>query len=126
MNLLLIEDYPSIQDIYKEVLTKAGHQVEVIADGATALSRLQDNQYDLVILDILLPNLTGVELLRKVQKLKKKNKFPKVLVLSDFDKPELVQEVLKLGAVKYLIKVDYTPAEIVKIIEDVAAGEPSH
>lgn len=121
MRFLLVEDYPSIQDIYKEVFEGHGHSVEVVNDGEQALKKLETETYDLIGLDILLPNMDGVEFLKALKA--KSDKLPKILVLSDFDKPELVEEVKAMGVLDYLIKVEYTPQELVKLMEKYATGK---
>lgn len=121
MRFLLIEDYPSIQEIYKEVFENRGHEVDICSDGRIALAKLDANKYDLITLDILLPRVGGVEFL---QKLKQQFKpMPKVVVLSDFDKPDLVRKVKSMGVLDYLLKADYTPKELVAMLEQYAAGK---
>ena len=121
MKFLLVEDYPSIQEIYKEVFEDKGHQVDVCSDGRIALAKLDANKYDLIALDILLPKVGGVEFLKKLKKDFKP--MPKVLVLSDFDKPDLVEQVKSMGVVGYLIKAEYTPSQLVSLLEKYATDE---
>ncbi|HEX9679765.1 MAG TPA: response regulator [Candidatus Saccharimonadales bacterium] len=121
MKFLLVEDYPSIQDIYREVIEDNNHKVDVVSDGEAALKKLKDNTYDLIILDILLPKVDGLEFMKRL--VARPGDRPKVLALSDFDKPELVKEMRQLGVVDYLIKVNYTPHQLVKLLEMYASGE---
>lgn len=121
MKLLLVEDYPSIQDIYQEVFQNAGHHVDLVGDGEQALKKLKHETYDLILLDILLPNVDGLEFLHELKK--RSEKMPKILVLSDFDKPSLVEEVKQMGVLDYLIKVEYTPQELVGLLEKYDSGE---
>ncbi|HEX9594800.1 MAG TPA: response regulator [Candidatus Saccharimonadales bacterium] len=121
MKFLLVEDYPSIQEIYKEVFEDRGHKVDVCSDGRVALAMLDANKYDLIALDILLPRVGGVEFLDKLKKQYKP--MPKVLVLSDFDKPDLVKKVKSMGVLDYLIKAEYTPGELVELLEKYASGK---
>ncbi len=66
-SLLCIEDEHFISELYTRALTKAGYQVTVEADGVKALAIAQTNQYDIILLDLMLPNLTGIEILRALR-----------------------------------------------------------
>lgn len=119
MKVLLIEDYPSIQTIYEEGFKTAGHDLEVVADGDEALKSLKKNDYDLVLLDLLLPNVDGMELLRKLEAADRS--LDNIVVLSDFDKPELIEECKQLGVRDFLVKVEYTPKELIEVLEKMLA-----
>lgn len=105
-HILYVEDYPVIQTMYTEALKSAGFEVDAVNDGKLALAKLADNTYDIILLDLLLPQVTGVEFLREFTK---QNNQATVVVLTDFDKPETVQEVKNLGVTHYWIKVENTP-----------------
>lgn len=110
--ILLVEDDPFLIEIYSTKLKEVGFLVDVAADGKTALQAMQEKAPDLLVLDIVLPNLDGWEILRTMQKDEKMRKI-KVLVLSNLSQKEEVQKGLELGAVKYLIKAHHTPGEVV-------------
>ena len=63
-SILCIEDEQFIGESYARALGKAGYQVTVIADGVKALEAAQTNTYDIILLDLMIPNLTGIEILR--------------------------------------------------------------
>jgi CheY-like chemotaxis protein len=112
--VLYVEDYPVIQAMYHDVLKSHGFSVDVASDGKEALAKLADNSYDVILLDLLLPNVTGVEFLREYIK----NHPPaSVVVLTDFDKPETVEEVKGLGVKHYWIKVENTPHLLAERLE---------
>ncbi len=120
--ILYVEDYPVIQTMYADALKAKGFTVDSVNDGKIALAKLDGNDYDVILLDLLLPHLTGVEFLRVFIK---KNSPDSVIVLTDFDKPETVKEVKDLGVKHYWIKVENTPhivaERIAKLLEDRAA-----
>ncbi len=114
--ILLIEDDPLLIDIYTTKLKKAGFGVEVSTGGEEALSKIKEEQPDLILLDIVLPRLNGWEILSKI-KSEKTSKDLKVVILSNLGQKSEVEKGLGLGAIKYLIKAHYTPSEVVKEIK---------
>ncbi len=116
--ILLVEDDPFLVDIYSTKLKKAGFKIEVVRDGSLVLDKLKEVRPDLVVLDIVLPNFNGWEVLTKIQQKFGANKF-KIIILSNLGQKSDIQRGLSLGAVKYLIKARYTPSEIVEEIKKV-------
>lgn len=113
--LLLIEDYPVIQEMYGQVLEQKGFEVDVVKDGRDALAKVKDKQYDVILLDMLLPEVNGIEFLKQF----KNRGDTKIIALSDFDYKDTVKEAFALGVTKYWIKVENTPhllAERLKIL----------
>ena len=121
-NILLIEDDPFLIDIYTTKLKEAGFSVEVAIDGQKGLNTLIEKKFDLVLLDIVLPQIDGWEILEKLkaQSSKLKNlENLKVMVLSNLSQKEDVEKAFNLGAIKYLIKARYTPSEVVEEIKKI-------
>lgn len=119
-SILYVEDYPIIQSMYHDVLTSHGFKVDVAGDGKKALELVAKNDYDIILLDLLLPNVTGIELLREYLN---KQKNSTVVVLTDFDKPETMEEVKGLGVKHYWIKVENTPHLLAERIEHLLEGQ---
>jgi len=122
--ILLVEDDPFLIDIYTTKLKDSGFSVEVAKEGEEALRKLNEEKFDLLILDIVLPQIDGWEVLEKIknEKLKMKNESLenlKIIVLSNLGQKEEVEKGLKLGATKYLIKAHYTPSEVVEEIKEI-------
>ena len=115
-NILLIEDNPFLIDIYTTKLKEVGFKVKVAKDGQAALDFLSQQKPDLLILDIVLPNIDGWEILREIKNQDQFKDLP-IIVLSNLGQKQEVTKGLKLGATKYLIKADYTPTEIVEEIK---------
>lgn len=126
--ILYIEDYPVVQMMYVEVLRK-NFDVDVASDGKEALQKIKENTYDVILLDLLLPHVSGVEFLKEYNKGgHKQTDKTRVIVLSDFDNPATMKEVYELGVKDYWIKVENTPhalvdklLEILKIPKDTPA-----
>ena len=115
-NILLVEDDPFLIDIYTTKLKESGFSVEVANDGEVALRKARENKPDLVILDIVLPQIDGWEILRRI-KSEPEFKNLKVIILSNLGQKEEVEKGIKLGAAKYLIKAHYTPSQVIKEIK---------
>lgn len=114
--VLLIEDFPVMQKFYKGALERAGYELDVAPDGMQALEKVATIEYDVILLDMLLPNLNGIEFLEKFTK---RPAQTKILVLSDFTEPGRIKRAYELGAVDYLVKSDYPPSELVEKLDEV-------
>ena len=119
-SILLVEDDPFLIDIYSTKLKESGFSVEVASDGESALHKVKEKEPDLVILDIVLPQLDGWEILRQI-KSDPKLKNIKIIILSNLGQKEEVERGVELGAVKYLIKAHYTPSQVVEEIKEIYA-----
>lgn len=120
--ILLIEDDPFLIDIYATKLKEEGFSVEVATDGVGGWKQMTEKKFDLLVLDIVLPQTDGWEILEKIQNQKPKVKNLadlKIVILSNLSQKEQVEKGIAMGAIKYLIKANYTPMEIVKEIKEV-------
>ncbi len=116
--ILLVEDDPFLIDIYTDKLKSEGFSVEVAVNGEEGLKKTKNKKYDLILLDIVLPHIDGWEFLREIRS-DKKSKDSKVIILSNLSSKEEVNKGVDLGAVKYLIKANYSPSEVVEEIKKV-------
>ncbi len=116
--ILLVEDDPLIIDIYTTKLKESGFQTETASDGEMALKKLKEENFDLLILDMVLPRLTGFELLKKIRE-DKGFKELKVLILSNLGQEADINLAKKLGVSKYLIKANFIPSEVVEEIKKI-------
>jgi DNA-binding response OmpR family regulator len=114
--ILLIEDDPFLVDIYKTKLSESGFSVEVAPNGKEGLKKLREKNFDLLILDIVLPQVDGWQVLKEIEK-DEKLKNLKIFVLSNLGQKEEVERGFQMGVVKYFIKAHYTPSEVAKEIK---------
>lgn len=114
--ILLVEDDPLLIDIYTTKFQDAGFEIKVVDNGEQVLSTLEKEHPDLVLLDIVLPNMDGWEILRTVKEQKKLKDIP-VVILSNLGQKEEISKGLELGAALYLIKAHFTPSEVVEEIK---------
>lgn len=108
--VLLVEDYPVIQELFGDALEKNGFQVDIANDGSIAIKKASKKEYDFILLDLLLPQVSGVDFL---ERFKKRPDRTKIIVLSDFAYPNTVEKAFKLGASNYWIKAENTPSQLV-------------
>jgi two-component system, OmpR family, response regulator ResD len=113
-SILIIEDYPSIQQIYNNVLTHAGYKTHTASSGKAALDLAKTHQFDLILLDLLLPDVDGLELLGKLRR-----PGCKIIVVSNMDTPALRSQAQSLGADGYLLKASITPQELGQQVQDI-------
>ncbi len=117
-SILLVEDDPFLIDIYTTKLKEAGFLVEVAENGEIVFKKIRKKAPDLIVLDIVLPQIDGWEIL-KIIKEDPKLKDLKIMILSNLGQKEEVEKGLFLGATKYLVKAHYTPSEIVEEIKKI-------
>lgn len=124
--ILLVEDDMFLRDIYVEVLTKEGFQVLTAEDGEAGLHLGQNNpDAVLMLLDIMLPKMHGIDVLKQLKANPGSAKIP-VVMLTNLTEESVVQESLGLGAVGFLVKVRYTPPEVVAKIKEFIAFQEQH
>lgn len=117
--ILIIEDEAIMRELYEKVLVNAGFLVEFAFDGFEGIKKVKEKKYDLVLLDIMLPKLTGLDVLKELRKEKDSMKTLKIYMLSNLGQESIVNEAMSLGANGYFIKARYLPEELVSKIKDV-------
>lgn len=113
--ILVVEDDKAIEEVVSLKLSHAGFSVDQTSDGQQALDKLKQNQYDLILLDLIMPNVNGFDLLSKMHGLD--NKTPK-MVMSNLDEPEDMTKAKSLGAVAFLSKFEKSLTGIVEYVEN--------
>jgi two-component system, OmpR family, phosphate regulon response regulator PhoB len=108
--VLLIEDDPSIADMYRVQLEHDGYRVGIAPTAEVALSTLSEESPDIVLLDLLLPDRSGFEMLAALNE--RFPNHPPVVILSNYGEPSMIDRGRSLGAVEYLVKSRVTPSEI--------------
>ena len=117
VDVLLVEDDPSVLEMYRLKLELDGYTVVVAPDGEEGLRMAREDPPDIVFLDIRLPKMDGLEVLRKLRAEDKTRNIP-VIILSNYDEEDLIARGLRLGAHEYLIKARTTPTSLSEGIED--------
>ena len=120
-SVLVVEDDPFLGDLIVRKLVKNGFETPRAGDGEEAIEYLKHNTPHLVLLDIRLPKKDGFEVLEWMQSDPMKAKIP-VIILSNINQSEDTERAMKLGAKDYLVKVNYTPDDVVERILRVLHG----
>lgn len=114
--ILIVEDDSFVMDIYQTKLSQEGYTVIEARDGLEALERLEKEKPDLILLDIIMPRMDGMEVLKKIKEEKKFSDIP-VILLTNLSQKEEINLGLGLGANDYLIKSHFTPSEVLEKIK---------
>lgn len=121
--ILLVEDEDFIRDLYVRQLTKAGYLIKAVADGQSALNALRQEVFDLLLLDIMLPGMNGLQVLREYKTQNPNSKMITIL-LTNLGQEAVIKEGFELGAQAYLIKASYTPDQVVNEVRNALMGTP--
>lgn len=115
--VLIIDDDTYIRELYEELLTADGYEVETAKEGETGLKKIQEGGYDLVLLDIMLPKIDGHGVLVKLKESPPKKQNGPIVILTNLANDPIVDESVKLGAKASYIKSDHTPEEFLSMIK---------
>lgn len=115
--ILCIEDDRFIGEMYVRSLKKAGYEVDWEVDGDDGLAAARSNNYDLILLDIMLPARQGLEILNSLKG--KENLVPnsKIIIMTNFEQDEGAREEVEAKVDGYLIKAEITPRKLLEIVE---------
>ncbi len=119
--VLLVEDEQSIRELYTRQFTKSGFLVQAVGDGQQALQVLDTEKFDLLLLDIMLPGMNGLQVLRDF-KAKNPTSPMKVVLLTNLGQDNIIKEGFSMGANGYLIKASYTPDQVVTEVKNILAS----
>lgn len=124
--VLIVEDDNIIQSIYKKKFTLEGYDVDIAQNGKEGLEKLRSGMPDLVMLDILMPVLDGLQVLSEIrQSTDSAIRNVPVIMLTNISNTSKVKQAIKLGAVGYLVKSDTTPREVVNLVGDTIRKYPA-
>ncbi|KPJ54725.1 hypothetical protein AMJ47_03780 [Parcubacteria bacterium DG_72] len=120
--ILLIEDDKFLRKVIVRKLTADGYEVIEAIDGEKGVVAAREGKPDLILLDLVLPEIDGFEVLAMLKKDKETFKIP-VIILSNLGEKENVEKGLKMGANDYLIKARLEPSEIAERIQKILNQE---
>lgn len=115
--ILFIEDDPFMVDMYTHVLSKRDYEVEVAYDGLEGLEMAKKGEHDLILLDIMMPQMLGIEVLEELRG-KDGSGLPntKIVILTNLAQSDESRRAMEAQADGYLIKADITPNKLVDLI----------
>jgi CheY-like chemotaxis protein len=117
--ILFVEDDRPISEMYARVLNRHGYRVDFSYDGDDAIQKAQSKHYDIILLDIMMPGKTGIEVLQ-VLRGTDGHGMPdtKIIILTNLAQDRTSREALRSQADGYLIKADIVPSQLVELIDD--------
>src|SRR5437660_6930474 len=113
--IVVVEDQQVLATVYRNKFVAEGYQVEVASDGETGLALINTTKPDLVVLDLMLPKLNGIEVLKSLRANPLFQTLP-VIIFSNASLPGMVEEAWKAGATMVLSKSSHSPKQIVESV----------
>jgi DNA-binding response OmpR family regulator len=120
MKILCVEDEVFIGDLYTRAITRSGHAIDVCPDGVEAYRMIMSNNYDIVLLDLMIPGVSGTDVLKQVRAYEKANNLrlkSKIVITTNLEQSDEDKAEIEELADGYLIKADLTPSELVRLLE---------
>ncbi len=121
IKVLIVEDDQFLSDLYKMQLQKEGFKVVQSFDGLDGLAKIDNESPSIVLLDLILPEVSGMEVLKKSKSRPQTSKVP-IVILSNLRDEDKIKEALSLGAEGYIIKPTLTPKQIVEELRKYLKG----
>ncbi|MDB5168340.1 MAG: DNA-binding response regulator VicR [Candidatus Saccharibacteria bacterium] len=116
-SILIIEDDAALNQAYVTILSTAGYRVRTAFNGKEALILTTQEEPDIIFLDLRMPTLDGVGFL-KAYKPKTQHKNVEIIVFSNYDLQQEIDEAYEFGAQRYVLKARASPKELIRIVED--------
>lgn len=114
--ILIVEDEKNLNEAYQMILQNQGHEIIAAYDGTEALKVTEKVEPDLILLDLRMPQMGGVEFLKNYN-LKKDHPKVKVVIFSNLDTQHEIDEAYRLGAEKYMLKAWASPKELIQLVK---------
>ena len=117
----IIEDDITISQMYRFKFEAEGYQVETASNGKLGLALAEDMKPDIILLDLMMPEMNGDEMLQKLRA-KPWGKTMKVVVLTNMGEQEIPEEVKQMGVVAVILKADMTPRQVAELVKQQLAA----
>jgi DNA-binding response OmpR family regulator len=117
--ILIIEDEHFISELYVRALTRGGYQVTVEIDGQKGMELAKTDQFDIILLDLMLPTITGIEVLRHLRGPGAPKLKAKIVITTNLEQREEIRSDIEAQADAYLVKAEITPRELVTFLNTI-------
>jgi DNA-binding response OmpR family regulator len=121
MKIAIVEDDQAISTMYRIKFEAEGFRVETAANGKLGLKLIEDMKPDIVLLDLMMPEMNGDEMLKKLRATTW-GKSMKVVVLTNMGEQEIPEEVKQMGVVAVILKADMTPRQVAELVKQQLAA----
>jgi twitching motility two-component system response regulator PilH len=119
--ILITEDDPLMSRVYQKIFTFEGYEVITAANGEEGLEKARTEKPTLILLDIMMPKMNGLQVLEKLKIDPETKKIP-VIMLTNLAGQQDAENALEKGAVKYIIKSEFEPKEVAAMVKEVLSG----
>lgn len=119
--ILIVEDDNFVRELYQHAFERRGFETKVAEDGEKALKVVKETKFDTILLDIMLPKVDGIEVLRRIKEDPSTKNIP-VVILSNLGQDEIIKRALEVGAKAYIVKSLYTPEQVVEEVRSVISA----
>ena len=99
--VLVVDDDPNVQEILREFLSAKGYEIITAGDGAEGLRRVKEERPHLILLDVQMPKMDGLEVLRRLREI---DKEVSVIMITSVNEQEIARQAIELGAFDYIVK----------------------
>jgi len=117
--VLIMEDEHFISELYVRALTRAGYQPTVEIDGQKGLEMAKTDQFDIILLDLMIPTITGIEVLRQLRNPSAPKLKAKIVITTNLEQREELRADIEAQADAYLVKAEITPRELVDFLNTI-------
>ena len=121
IKILIVDDDVFLLDMYSLKFKEAGFQVEIAQNGEEAIKKIKEVGPKIILLDIVMPKMDGLETLRQIKK-DKIAENTKIVILTNLGQKEDIEKSLRLGADDYIVKAHFTPTEVLNKVKALLAG----
>jgi len=115
--IAIIEDDVTIVQMYRTKFLNEGYTVEMAGDGVVGLKLIAEFQPDIVLLDLMMPTMSGIDMLRELRQ-RPGGKDVRVVVLTNMGDDETAQSVKGLGVLEYIVKAEMTPSKVAERVKE--------
>lgn len=119
--ILITEDDLLMSRMYQKIFTFEGYEVVIAADGEEGLEKARTEKPSMILLDVMMPKLNGLQVLEKLKMDPELKSIP-VIMLTNLAGQQDAEAAMSKGAVKYIVKSEYEPKQIVTMVKDILAG----
>ncbi|MEI7604110.1 MAG: response regulator [bacterium] len=120
--VLIVDDDPGILELYTDVLSSSGFKVDSVSNGQSALEILKNRQHQLILLDIMMPDMDGIQVLKSVRTDENLYGHPVVVMLTNLALTDNIKEALDSGADAYLIKLSLSNEQLIQQVRNYLFG----
>jgi CheY-like chemotaxis protein len=119
--ILIVEDDPLMSRMYQKIFTFEGYEVTMAGDGQEGLDKAREQKPTLMLLDVMMPKLNGLQVLDKLKSDPETKAIP-VIMLTNLAGEQDADAALSKGAIKYIIKSEHDPKEVADMVKEVLVG----